>query len=175
MKKALNTVRYNKNYINFVGINVIEINIYKFEMQQDIECFYKKCFSDLGWGYDPHGRHSDIINIYGSYMSNGCMWCMYNNKQLIGTVAVRTIDAGNKVAEMKRLYVLKEYQGNGYGRILFETALNYAKDNKFNKICDDTMNDRNASQHLMRKYGFREVQRYNDNQFAELFFELEIK
>ena len=156
------------------GVNMPEIKVYKTEMQRDIEHFYKKCFDDLGWGYEPHGRHSDTTNIHDTYMSNGCMWCMYNNKQLIGTVAVRTIDIENKIAEMKRLYVLKEYQGKGYGGILFETALNYARENKFSKICADTINDREASKHLMRKYGFRETQRYNDNQFAELFFEADI-
>ena len=152
-----------------------EIKIYGVEMQRDIEQFYEKCFTDLGWIYEPNGgRHSDIINIPDSYMSNGCMWCMYENNQLIGTVAVRTIDIENKIAEMKRLYVLKEHQGKGYGNILFETALNYAKERRFNKICADTRNDRNASRHLMRKYGFNEVPRYNDNQFAELFFELNL-
>ena len=76
--------------------------------------------------------------------------------------------------ELKRLYVLKEEQGNGYGSMLFETALNYARESKFHKICTDTRNDRDASQHLMRKHGFDEVSRYNDNQFAELFFELKL-
>jgi len=153
---------------------MLEIKIYSVEMQQDIEHFYEKCFNDLGWGYEPTGRHSDIVNIPDIYMLNGCMWCMYENNQLIGTVAVRTIDKENKIVEMKRLYVLKEQQGKGYGNMLFETALNYVKEHRFNKICADTRNDRDASRHLMCKYGFNEVPRYNDNQFAELFFELNL-
>jgi L-amino acid N-acyltransferase YncA len=72
------------------------------------------------------------------------------------------------------LYVLEEYQGQGYGNILFQAALNYAKENKYNKICADTQNDRNASQHLMRKYGFYEIPKYNENPFAELYFELDL-
>ena len=88
---------------------MIKINIYNHEMQQDIEGFFEKCFFDLGWGYEPNGRHSDTVNINEAYMSNGCMWCMYYDNQLIGTVAIRTIDETNKVAEIKRLYVLKEF------------------------------------------------------------------
>jgi len=153
---------------------MIKINIYNSEMQQDIERFFSKCFSDLGWGYEPNGRHSDTVNINEAYMLNGCMWCMYDDNQLIGTVAIRTIDETNKIAEIKRLYVLKEFQGKGYGSSLFETALNYVKEKGYNKVCADTRNDRDSSQHLMRKYGFCEAQRYNANEFAELFFELQL-
>ena len=153
---------------------MIEIRAYNIELQQDIEQFFEKCFTDLGWSYEPNGRHSDIANIQNNYISNGCFWCMYDDSRLIGTVAVRSIDTVNKVAELKRLYVLKEYQGNGYGRMLFETALNHARESRFRKICADTRNDRDASQHLMRKHGFYEASRYNDNQYAELFFELKL-
>lgn len=153
---------------------MIELKVYNPTMQHDIECFYNRCFTDLGWGYEPYGRHSDTVNIENSYMQNGCMWCLYDDKQLIGTIAIRTIDEINKVAEIKRLYVLKEYQGKGYGNMLFETALNYAIKNNYNKVCGDTRNDRNASQHLFRKHGFRETEKYNENPYAELYFELEI-
>ena len=105
-------------------------------------------------------------------MQGGCFWCLYDNERLIGTVALRTINSINKTAELKRLYVIKEEQGKGYGSLLFNTAVEYAKDNGYCKICADTRNDRKASQHLMRKYGFQKIPKYNDNKFAELFFEL---
>jgi putative acetyltransferase len=153
---------------------LIEMKVYNIELQQDIDQFFEKCFTDLRWSYEPNGRHSDIANIQNSYMSNGCFWCIYDDSRLIGTVAVRAIDTKNEIAELKRLYVLKEEQGNGYGSMLFKTALNYARESKFHKICADTRYDRDASQHLMRKHGFDEVSKYNDNQFAELFFELKL-
>ncbi|MCL2638257.1 MAG: GNAT family N-acetyltransferase [Oscillospiraceae bacterium] len=151
---------------------MIDLKVYSKDLQKNIERFFETCFNDLGWEYEPHGRHSDILNINDTYMSNGCMWCLYKDKQLIGTVAIRTIDNENKVAEMKRLYVLKEYQGKNYGDMLFKTALSYAREKKYNKICADTQNSRDASRHLMRKYGFYEIPKYNDNDFAELYFEL---
>lgn len=153
---------------------MLELKIYSEKMQQDIEYFYNKCFTDLGWTYEPNGRHSDTVNIQRDYMANGCMWCLYNDNQLLGTVAIRTIDSEKKIAELKRLYVLEEWQGQGYGDMLFQTALTYAKENHYKKICADTRNDRNASRHLMQKYGFYEIQKYNENPFAELYFELEL-
>jgi ribosomal protein S18 acetylase RimI-like enzyme len=153
---------------------MITLSIYNSGIQPEIESFFLKCFTDLGWDYEPHGLHSDILNIDEAYMSNGCMWCLHSNNQLIGTVAIRTLDKENRIAEMKRLYVLKEYQGHNYGDLLFKTALNYAKENKYRKILADTRKDRDASQHLMRKYGFIEIPRYNVNPHAELYFELQM-
>jgi hypothetical protein len=71
---------------------MIELKIYDEKMQQDIKDFYFKCFTSLGWNYEPNNRHSDTVNIQDCYMANGCMWCLYNDNQLIGTVAVRTLE-----------------------------------------------------------------------------------
>lgn len=77
---------------------------------------------------------------------------------------------------MKRLFVLKECQGNGYGDILFKTALNYVKENKFKKIYADTAKDRVAAHHILNKYGFVKTSRYaNCSQYTVLFFELDIQ
>ena len=143
-------------------------------MQDDINNFYQKCFNDLGWEYQPYGRHSDTINIKEKYMRDGCFWCLYDDNKLIGTVTVYTINCDNKTAEMKRLYVLNDYQGKGYGELLFKTALDYAKENGYKKIYADTRKDRGASRHLIKKYNFRETLRYNNNDFSELFFELDL-
>lgn len=53
---------------------------------------------------------------------------MINIPVLIGTVAVRIIDIDDKVAELKRMFILPEYQGKGYGRLLLEYAIDYARE-----------------------------------------------
>jgi len=153
----------------------MKLKIYEPSMQPDIEAFYCECYSALKWGYDPHARHADTVNIPEEYQKSGQFWCLYDEDVLVGTAAVRTIDTENKVAELKRLYVLPSRKGEGFGTLLFETALQYTKDAGFAKICADTRLDHNVSQHLMRSHGFKECARYNDNAFAELFFELDLK
>ena len=154
-----------------------ELKIFDKKMQQEIESFYEKCFTDLGWDYDPAGRHSDIPKIYEIYMKNGCMWCLYDNDLLIGTIAVRNIsksDDTDKIAELKRMYILKEYQGKGYGRLLLDTVIKYSKENNYDKIYLDSRMENYAAVHLYRKYGFVEIPAYNDNTFAELYMELRL-
>jgi len=151
-----------------------EIKPYDASMQQDINCFYKKCFEALGWDYEPSGRHADTVNIPEEYLKTGRFWCLYDGESLVGTIALRVIDPFNQIAELKRLYVLPERQGEGLGSLLFETALRFAGDAGFKTIRADTRSDRFASQHLMRKHGFKETSQYNENPFAEMFFELDL-
>ena len=152
----------------------MELKTYELSMQQDIESFFRNCFMTLGWEYDPMGRHADIRNIREVYQSTGQFWCLYDTETLIGTVAVRALDQAEQIAELKRLFVLPDRQGEGWGELLFESALRYAKDAGFRTIRADTMRDRTASRHLMQKHGFREIPKYNDNNIAELFYELKV-
>ena len=151
---------------------MLELKQYNQSMQKSIERFFTVCFSVLGWDYEPNDRHSDIVHIDEEYMYGGRFWCLLNDGELIGTVAVRSLDELNKVAEMKRLYLLPEYQGEGYGEYLFRTALNWVKASGFKIIRLDTRQDRAASRHLIEKYHFRRIEQYNHNAFAELFYEL---
>lgn len=150
----------------------MEIITFKSNMQQSVGDFFEKCFSAVSIPYSPMDRHADIADVEQYYMRNGCFWCMFDNEVLIGTVAVRIIDVDNKVLELKRMFILPEYQGKGYGRLLLEYAIDYARKQQYNKICLDTRKQFSAAQHLYRSSGFQETEKYNDNERAELYFEL---
>lgn len=150
----------------------MDIKIFKADMQHTVEDFFIKCFSTVGIPYSPKDRHADIADVERYYMQNGCFWCLFENEILVGTVAVRIIDIDNKVVELKRMFVLPEYQGNGYGRLLLEHAIAYARERQYNRMCLDTRRQFSAAQHLYRSCGFQETEKYNDNERAELYFEL---
>lgn len=152
----------------------MNILVFKPDMQEAVSSFFEKCFSAVGIPYSPADRHADIADVGHYYMRNGCFWCLFEKENLIGTVALRTIDAESKVVELKRMFVLPEYQGNGYGRLLLNHALDYARKQQYRKICLDTRNQFSAAQHLYRSSGFQETEKYNDNQHAELYFELDL-
>ena len=150
----------------------MEIIAFKSNMQQSVEEFFEKCFSAVGIPYSPMDRHADIADVEQYYMRNGCFWCLFDNEVFIGTVAVRIIDIDNKVIELKRMFILPEYQGKGCGRLLLGYAIDYARKQQYNKICLDTRKQFLAAQHLYRSSGFQETEKYNDNEHAELYFEL---
>ena len=154
--------------------NMITIQIYNPAMQPALESCFKSCVEALGWEYQPFGRHSDIAAIEETYMRNGRFWCIFDDDELIGTAAARCIDNKNRIAELKRLYVLPEQQGKGYGGLLFKIALGYVKEQGYRTVRVDTRHDREASLHIIDKYRFRRVEKYNDNSFAGLYFELDL-
>ena len=153
---------------------MMTIKTYDPAMQPAVETCFKSCVAALGWEYQPSGRHADIVNIGGVYMKHGCFWCLFEDETLIGMVAARCLDEQSGVAEIKRLYVLPEYQGRGYGGLLFGHALDYVKAQGYKTVRADTRRDRAASLYLLGKYRFRQVEKYNENAFAELYFELDL-
>lgn len=156
----------------FYGGVSMDIVVFQPNMQSSVDYFFKNCFAAVGIPYSPQDRHYDIADVQQYYMQNGCFWCLFDNDVLIGSIAVRIIDIDNKVLELKRMFVLPEYQGRGYGRKLLEHAVSYARKKGYYKLCLDTRRQFLAAQHLYRSCGFRETEKYNDNERAELYFEL---
>jgi len=154
---------------------MVSIELYNPTMQPALETCFKACVKSLGWEYQPDTRHSDIISVEDTYMRHGHFWCLFEDNSLIGMVAARCFDNDGKIAELKRLYVLPERQGKSYGDMLFKHALDYVKAQGYKTVRVDTRHDRAASLHLIDKYRFRRIGQYNDNEFAELYFELELE
>lgn len=150
----------------------MQIKIFTTDMQHAVDTFFEKCFPAVGIPYSPKDRHADVADVQRYYMQNGCFQCLFENDVLIGTIAIRLIDSNNKIVELKRMFVMPEYQGKGYGRLLLEHAISYAKKCQYNKICLDTRKQFSAAQHLYRSCGFSETEKYNDNDKAELYFEM---
>jgi len=151
--------------------NDANIISYKPNFKEQLFNFYRTVFTELGWGFDPADRHSDISDIKNAYQATGGFWCLFHDGIIIGTVAIRQIDDSPKTAELKRLYILGDYQNRGYGNLLFKYALNFASQNGFQRIRLDTQRDRIAMRHLINMHGFFEIECYNNNLYAELFYE----
>jgi GNAT superfamily N-acetyltransferase len=80
-----------------------------------------------------------------------------------------------RICELKRFYVKRGCQGRGLGRFLMKTALDYAKDAGYDIIRADTETVCKSSIHIMESSGFSQIPSYNENIFAELFYELSLK
>ena len=152
----------------------MDIVKFRVDMQAQVNDFFKQCFSSVGIPYSPKDRHADVANVECHYMNNGCFWCLIDDNHVIGTIAIRKIDDTNRIAELKRMFVLPEFQGNGYGRLLLEHAVKCAQEQGYQKICLDTRKQFSVAQHLYRSVGFQETERYNDNEHAELYFEMDL-
>jgi ribosomal protein S18 acetylase RimI-like enzyme len=94
-------------------------------------------------------------------------------KNIAGIVALKQLEEG--VCEMKRLFVLPDYQGYGIGKMLTESLFAKAKKLNFKTMKLDTLGRLEAAVALYHKLGFEQTNSYNINPEEDiLYFEKKI-
>lgn len=82
---------------------------------------------------------------------------------------VRKLDEG--VGEVKRMWVDPTRRGRGYSRQLLVAIEGAARAAGYQRLLLDTHGSLTAALALYRGSGYQEIGRYNDNPYAEHFFE----
>ena len=145
-----------------------EMREYMKENMAEVFLFMEHCLPESGRIFEPEGRHYVYKNIQENFLK---FWCMYDGDKIIGTVAVR--DLGDGKGEIKSLYLLNAYQGQGLGRKLFALAIQEAIYYGFKELYLDTIgaNSKRAIE-MYKRAGFTETEKYNDNPVADVFMKL---
>ncbi|BAZ68467.1 MAG: GNAT family N-acetyltransferase [Pelatocladus maniniholoensis HA4357-MV3] len=107
---------------------------------------------------------SDIENVQSHYFDNcGTFLVLVNDEQVVGTGAIRRLD--NEICELKRMWFLKEYRGQGLGWKMAQTLFDFAQQAGYRKVRLDLANEERQPQalKLYRKLGFYSIERYNDS------------
>ena len=108
------------------------------------------------------GFEQELADLPGCYASpQGGIWLAQLGDEMIGCVAVRPNT--DTQAELKRLFVKPAFHGSGFGKQLFQTAMNSAKAMGYITIVLDTLPAMQTAQSMYRAYGFCEIDAYYDN------------
>lgn len=143
--------------------------------KDDVLVFFAKVFAELNRDLDLDSKERDLTDIPAVYQhAGGGFWVLRDGEEgpVIGTIALRRLD--DDCAEIKRFYLRAAWHGQGLGKRLLEMAIAHARDQGFGRIRLDTTTRSAAAIRLFESYGFTAIGRYNDDPFAELFFELEL-
>jgi ribosomal protein S18 acetylase RimI-like enzyme len=141
-------------------------------MQNKLDDFFNTMYSERGLKYEPLGRHKDLRNIPSIYQEDGGgFWIIVSEEKIIGAAGLQIVDRANGIGEVKRMAVLREYQGKGYGRLLLDNLINEARMKSLCILRLDTMKSYEKALNLYRSAGFYEIERYNDNYVAEVYME----
>lgn len=150
--------------------------IYQPSARNEVLAFFAKVFSELGRDFDLISKERDLADVPAVYQSSGGgFWMIRNGTEgpVIGTIALRHLE--KDCAELKRFYLLAAWQGQGLGRTLLETAIAHARNQDFGRIRLDTTSKSTVAIRLFEANGFTAIGRYNDDPYAELFFELDLR
>jgi len=91
----------------------------------------------------------------------GQVFLAHADDRLVGCGFLRRIRSD--AAEMKRLYVLPDCQGQGLGRRLIEARIDAARAMGLSDLYADTIIGNNDMLRLYERLGFRRIERYAEN------------
>ncbi len=124
--------------------------------------------------YESQNELKEMDNIQKNYFeSGGIFLVMTENDELICTGAIRKLK--DDVCELKRLWLLPEYHGQGLGYHMLQELLTFAKEKGYKRIWLET--DPVAQGRALEFYkrlGFYEIPSYTDHG-GELAMELVLK
>jgi len=128
----------------------------------------------FGFDLEFQGFSRELAELPGEYASpGGCILLAEADAGSAGCVALRPLQ-GN-ICEMKRLYVLPEYQGHGIGRALATSVIGEARIKGYQKMRLDTVESMKAAQTLYFSLGFKIIEAYCYNPLENpSFMELEL-
>ncbi len=114
--------------------------------------------------YDDEIKH--LETKYGA--PYGRLYLAYCDEELAGCIGLRKIDEQN--CEMKRLYVRPQFRGKQIGNKLVSKIIADAKEIGYSHMLLDTLPFLQGAIHMYKKFGFYEIESYNDNPMASAIY-----
>ncbi|MDP1814503.1 MAG: GNAT family N-acetyltransferase [Leadbetterella sp.] len=135
---------------------------------------FLKYQENLGISLCFQGFQEELDNLPGKYaFPTGTILFAKEGENVVGIVALKKLEDG--ICEMKRLFVLPEFQGYGIGKLLAEALIEKAKDLKYKIMKLDTLGRLESAVSLYRNLGFEETIPYNVNPEDDiLYFEKQL-
>ncbi len=113
--------------------------------------------------YSAQGKLSEMDDVRRNYFENGGAFLVtVAEGRIIGTGAIRYLEEG--VCELKRLWLLLEYHGQGFGYRMMQELLRIAREKgyKIMRLLTDPIVQKNAVE-FYRRLGFYEIPAFGDD------------
>jgi DNA-binding MarR family transcriptional regulator/GNAT superfamily N-acetyltransferase len=137
------------------------------EAQRCLEYYFAELNNRFRGGFDPGKGATTPIEEFVS--SRGCFLLATLFGEPIGCGALRTLELG--VGEIKRMWIAPHARGLGLGRRLLAELEHAALKRRLCTIRLDTNGVLGEAHQLYRSSGYHEIARFNDNPYAQLWFE----
>ena len=127
---------------------------------------------------DLNGLYLDIVHLEECYnqLNGGCLYVAEteDGNKIIGTAAIRNLKQFHSTCELKRMFVSKEYRKLGIGQKMLDITLDFARKAGYSKMLLYSSSDLIAARNLYLKNGFVDIERYNDDQRADVFMQRQL-
>lgn len=138
------------------------------EMQSQVTDFYEKCLPESERSFEPEGVHKCLTEIEKTY---DFFLCLFDESIIIGTIAVNKMD--ELKCELRSVFLLQEYHGQGLGTKMMQKAISYAKKCGFNEMYLDTISSTSKKAiQMYKRCGFFDAERYKSTISSDVFMKL---
>lgn len=137
------------------------------DVQACLERYFAEIASRFPGGFDRQAGGAAAVEEFTP--PTGCMLLARLGGQPVGCGAIRTLSPG--MGEIKRMWVSRQVRGLGVGRRLLEELELFARDRQWRAVRLDTNASLNEAIGLYLRSGYREIARFNDNPYAQRWFE----
>ena len=111
--------------------------------------------------FETNGEFSDMDQVESHYFNNeGIFLVILDNETIIGSGAIRKID--KETAELKRMWLLEKYHGQGIGYRTITHLFDFARFKKYKTIYLQTGPEQNRALDFYKRLGFKEIPAYNE-------------
>lgn len=112
-------------------------------------------FNQPGTAYfDPQ---LDYLFEYYQNRKHSQYWVMLKGKEIIGGIGIDTLNDVPETCELQKLYLKKEFQGQGLSKKLMTYALSYAKEYYLSCYLE-THTELEAAHKLYEQFGFKQLE-----------------
>jgi len=137
------------------------------EAQGCLAKYYAELAARFPGGFELHADDAPAADEIAA--PRGCMLVARLFGEPVGCGAIRTLAPG--IAEIKRMWVSPQVRGLGVGRRLLEELERAALERKLRIVRLDTNGSLAEALSLYRASGYREIPSYNNNPYAQHWFE----
>lgn len=132
-----------------------------------VDAYFRELESRFEHGFDPGS--GGYAAATATDAARGCFLLARRGGQAVGCGELKALDA--ETGEIKRMWVAPEARGIGLARRLLDALEEQARGFGMRRVRLDTNRTLEEARALYRKAGYREIGRYNDNTYADFFFE----
>lgn len=123
--------------------------------EDDVFRIVKHVLAEYGLATNPEKTDADLKDIHQSYMlGGGAFRILESNGRTIGTYGLYA--STQESCELRKMYLLPEFRGHGFGKKMMEDALRVAKALRFIEMTLETNSRLKEAIELYKTYGFTE-------------------
>jgi GNAT superfamily N-acetyltransferase len=140
------------------------------DAQHCVAAYYKELDERFDGGFDP--GNGGYAGKPAKADASGTFLIARLYGRAIGCGALKPIDAST--GEIKRMWVARDARGLGVARRLLEALEDEARRSSIKRVVLDTNRSLAEAQALYRNAGYHARERYNDNPYADFWFEKDL-